>query len=136
MLVAGCGDDSGSGGGLYGGGGGKSGGDAGAQAFIDCFKAPGYAAVRPKPRQESLFAFTAKQKGFPNTPVNVTEPKAVSAGVFLVFFENEDKASEALKELGGTSLGDVPPQKRGPAVIGYFSMDDKKKAESAINRCL
>jgi hypothetical protein len=143
VLVAGCGGDDdggGGGGGAYGGGGGqataKPGGDEGAQAFIDCFKAPGYDAVRPKPREESLFALQAKNKGFANTPVNVTEPKAISAGAFLVFFEDEGKAKQALDEVGATSVGDVPPQQRGPAVIGYFSEDDKKRTESAINGCL
>jgi hypothetical protein len=137
LLVAGCGGDDGGGGSGGGGGSEKPGGAEGAQAFIDCFKAPGYDAAKPKPMQESLFANTAKREGFPVTPVNVNESgNDISASVFLVFFETEDKATEALDKLGRTSLGDVPPQQRGAAVIGYFSEEDKGKTESAINGCI
>jgi hypothetical protein len=132
LVVAGCGGDDGGGGGAE-----KPGGAEGAQGFIDCFKAPGYVAAKPKPRMESLFALTAKQKGFPNTPVNINESgNDISASVFLVFFESKEKATQALDELGRTSIGDVPPQQRGPAVIGYFSEEDKGKTETAINGCL
>jgi hypothetical protein len=133
LIVASCGGDDDGGGGSTA----KAGGPEGAQAFIDCFKAPGYVAAKPKPMQESLFANTAKREGFPVTPVNVNESgNDISASAFLVFFESEDKAKQALDELGRTSIGDVPPQQRGPAVIGYFSEEDKGKTETAINGCL
>jgi len=132
---AGCGssDDDGGGGNA---GGGKPGGDQAAQAFITCFKAPGYKAAEPAAGQESLFALEAKRKGFPNTPVNVTEGKEITAAVFLVFFENEEKAKQALDEIGRTTVGDIPPQQRGPAVVAYAFADDKSKTEKAVSGCL
>jgi hypothetical protein len=132
---AGCGssDDDGGGGNA---GGGKPGGDQAAQAFITCFKVPGYKAAEPAAGQESLFALEAKRKGFPNTPVNVTEGKEITAAVFLVFFENEDKAKQALDEIGRTTVGDIPPQQRGPAVLAYAFADDKAKTEKAVGGCL
>jgi hypothetical protein len=127
LLVAGCGgDDDGDGGG--GGSTAKPGGSEGAQAFIDCFKVSGYEAVKPGPREESLFAYSAKEKGYAVAPVNVRESgNTISASVFLVFFDSQEKAKEALEELGRTSIGDVPPQQRGAAVIGYFSEEDRSK---------
>ena len=135
LAGAGCGssDDDGGGG---NGGGGKPGGDQAAQAFITCFKAPGYTAGTPAAGQESLFALEAKRKGFPNTPVNVTEGKEITAAVFLVFFENEEKAKQALDEIGRTTVGDIPPQQRGPAVVAYAFADDKSKTEKAVSGCL
>ena len=116
---AGCGssDDDGGGGNA---GGGKPGGDQAAQAFITCFKAPGYKAAEPAAGQESLFALEAKRKGFPNTPVNVTE----------------GKAKQALDEIGRTTVGDIPPQQRGPAVVAYAFAGDKVKTEKAVGGCL
>ena len=116
---AGCGssDDDGGGGNA---GGGEPGGDQAAQAFITCFKAPGYTAAKPAAGQESLFALEAKRKGFPNTPVNVTEAKA----------------KQALDEIGRTTVGDIPPQQRGPAVLAYAFADDKAKTEKAVGGCL
>lgn len=130
VAAAGCG------GGDDGGGSAKPGGDAGAQAFIECFDVPGYKAATPPAGQESFFALEAEQKGFPNTPVNVTPPNAIGADVFLVFFESKAKAEQALDEVGRTNAGDVPPQQRGPAVIGYTDEAAKAKTEAAIGDCL
>jgi hypothetical protein len=136
LALAACGSDYGNGDGGSGGGGGKPGGDAGARAFIECFKAPGYKAVNPKAGQESLFALESERRGFPNTPVNVVQGQEVVASVFLVFFESEDKAKEALDEIGRTTVGDIPPQQRGPAVLAYTGEEDKRKTEKSVNACL
>jgi len=117
-------------------GSGKPGGTAEAQAFIACFKARGYRAVKPASGQESLFALEAGRKGFPNTPVNVTTGNEVIAAVYLIFFENGDKARQALDELGRSTVGDIPPQQRGAAVLAYTGEEHKAGTEAAINRCL
>ena len=128
-ALAGCGSGEGN-------GGGAKGGDEAARAFIGCFKAPGYKAADPPDGQESLFAVEAERKGYPNTPVNVTEGEQIVASVFLVFFENGDKAKEALDEIGRETVGDIPPEQRGPAVLAYGSANDKAKTEKAIAACL
>ena len=107
-----------------------------ADAFIACFKAPGYRAAKPVRGQESLFALEADRQGYPNTPVNITQGREVMAAVFLVFFENEEKATKALDQIGRTTVGDIPPQQRGPTVIGYPSADDKAKTDRAVDACL
>ena len=128
-ALAGCG----------GGDGGESkkalGGAAAADAFIGCFKRPGYEAKRPKPREESLFALQANRRGFKNVPVNVAVPGSVAASAFLAFFESEERAKEAMKALAVTAVGDVPPSQRGSAVIGYLGQDDKRELEAEIARC-
>jgi hypothetical protein len=129
-LLAGCGSDDGSGGSQ------EAGGSQAADTFIACFKAPGYKAVKPAAGQESLFALEAEREGYPNTPVNVNEGKASFASVFLIFFEDGDKAKLALDQLGRETAGDIPPQQRGPAVIAYPYADDKEKTERAVNGCL
>jgi len=131
-LLAGCGGDDGGDGALS-----QKGGAEGADAFVACFKAPGYKAAKPAPQQESLFALTANKRGFPNTPVNISESgNTIAASVFLAFFESEEKAKQALDELGRTSIGDVPPQQRGPVVIGYSSAEDKSATEKGIAACV
>ena len=135
LVATGCGSSDSDGDG-DGGRGGEPSGDEGAQAFISCFKAPGYEAAKPPAGQESLFALEAKRKGFANTPVNVVQGKEITAAVFVVFFESEDKAKQALDEIGRTTVGDVPPQQRGPTVLAYAFPDDKAKTEKAINACL
>jgi len=127
-VLGGCGSDP--------GGGGRPGGGEGARAFIDCFKVPGYRALKPPAGQESLFALEAKRQGYPNTPVNINEGSASFASVFLIFFEDEDKAKNALDQLGRETAGDIPPQQRGPAVIAYPYADDKRKTEKAVDGCL
>src|SRR5688572_1095391 len=118
LLTAGCGDDD------SGGGGGDKpkpepkATSATAASFIDCFDRSGYTAKRPPPREESVLAFQAKQKGFKVEPVNVTGAEKLVPAAFLVFFETGAKAAEAVKELKATSLGGMGVVTRGSAVIG------------------
>ena len=143
-LLAGCGGDGDEGGGSSGAGAGgsttqqagKPGGAAAAQAFVKCFKARGYRAVEPKKGEESVFAFEAERKGFPNAPVNVTQGKGYVPAAFMIFFADEGKAREALDTVGRRTVGDIPPQQRGPAVVAYTDAEDKAKVEGAVNGCL
>ena len=134
LLLAGCGDD--------GDGKGQSKPEqttrdpaANALAFIECFDLPGYEAKRPKPREESLFAFTAKRKGFRVAAVNVTKKGSISTSAFLAVFESQATARRAMDELATTAVGDVKPQQKGPAVIGYLGPDDLKAVGPAIGEC-
>ena len=68
--------------------------------------------------------------------MNINEGKASLASVFLIFFEDEGKAMDALDQLGRETAGDIPPQQRGPAVIAYPYADDKAKTEKAVSGCL
>ena len=125
-LPAGCGGDE-------GGGGGDS---PTAASFVDCFELAGFEAKRPAPREESVLAFQAKQRGYDVEPVNVSKSGMLSPHAFLVFFESEEKAKEAMEELNATSFGSVPPQQRGPAVIGYGDEENRAAVEPAIRKCL
>jgi hypothetical protein len=126
LALAGCGGDG-------GGGGGKA---PTASAFVDCFELAGHVAARPKPREESILAFQAKRAGYEVEPVNVTKSGMLTPEAFLVFFESESKAREAMEELGATSFGEVPPQRVGPAVIGYGDDESRRAVEPAIRDCL
>lgn len=134
LLLAGCGDD--------GDGGGQEKASetrdpaANALAFIECFDLPGYEAKRPKPREESLFAFTAKRKGFRVAAVNVTKTGSIATSAFLAVFESQATARRAMDELATSAVGDVKPQQKGPAVVGYLGPDDLKAVGPAIGRCL
>jgi hypothetical protein len=126
LALGGCGDEEG-------------GGDAEpvtAASFVDCFEKPGFQAVRPKPREESVLAFQAKSKGYEVEPVNVQEAGALVPHAFIVFFESGEKATEATEELRANSLGPVPPQRLGPAVIGYGDEENRAAVEAAIRRCI
>ena len=107
-----------------------------AAAFIDCFDKPGFEAVRPKPREESVLAYQAKSKGYAVEPVNVVQKGQLTPHAFIVFFESADKATEAMKALKANSLGSVPPQQLGPAVIGYGDEENKAAVEPAIKQCV
>lgn len=131
-LAAGCGDDdSGPGGGEE-----PKRDTATAASFVDCFERPGYSAKRPPPREESVLAFQAKQKGFKVEPVNVTGAEKLVPAAFLVFFESGEKAAEAVKELKATSLGGMGVVTRGPAVIGYTDEEERAEVEPAVNACV
>jgi ABC-type glycerol-3-phosphate transport system substrate-binding protein len=128
LTLAACGGDEGGGGG----------GDAPtAASFTGCFELAGFEAVKPKPREESVLAFQAKSKGYAVEPVNVQRKGMLTPHAFLVFFESEAKAKEAMEELNATSFGEVPPQQqRGPAVIGYGDRENRASVEPAIADCL
>jgi hypothetical protein len=134
VLLAGCGGDDEGG----GGGGAPEPRTAVEQAtaFVDCFDQRGYRAVRPKPREESLFAFTAKRRGYAVAPVNVVKDGGLVASAFLAFFDSETKAKKAMDELATTSVGDVPPLQQGPAVVGYSDDEDKRAVEATLKRCV
>ena len=124
LLAIGCGGDEGG-----------DDGPATASQFVDCFDLAGFEAVRPKPREESVLAFQAKRKGYEVEPVNVTKAGMLTPHAFLVFFESPAKAKEAMEELGASSLGSVPPQQRGAAVIGYGDDENRRAVEPAIGEC-
>ena len=129
LALAGCGGD----------GGGSDGGEertAGASGFIECFDKPGFEAVRPKPREESVLAYQAKSEGYKVEPVNVQQKGQLTPHAFIVFFESAEKATEAMKALNANSLGSVPPQRLGPAVIGYGDEENRAAVEPAIKRCI
>ena len=132
LLAAGCGDD-------YSG---DDGNDkpkkapATASSFIACFDTSGYTAKKPAPREESVLAFQAKQKGFKVEPVNVTGAQKLVPAAFLVFFETPEKAAEAVKALKATSLGGMGVVTRGPAVIGYTDEEERARVEPTVNRCI
>jgi len=129
LLTAGCGGDS--------GGGEPPKKDAvTAPAFLECFDRSGYEAKKPAPREESVLAFQAKQKGYRIEPVNVTGDDKLVPAAFLVFFESGEKAAEAIEELKATSFGGVPIATRGPAVIGYTDEEERALVEPAINGCI
>jgi hypothetical protein len=130
LALAGCGgDDDGEG----GGGGGKA---PTAASFLDCFELAGFEAAKPKPREESILAFQAEQKGYAVEAVNVSKAGMITPHAFMVFFASADKAKEAMKELDANSLGEVPPQQLGPAVIGYGDQENRAAVEPAIRECL
>lgn len=106
-----------------------------AASFVGCFDRAGYTAKKPPPREESVLAFQAKQKGYRVDPVNVTGAEELVPAAFLVFFESPEKAAEAIKELKATSLGGVGIVTRGPVVIGYTDEEERALVEPAINRC-
>ena len=126
LAPAACGDDE--------GGGGEN--AVTASGFIQCFAKPGFEAVKPKPREESVLAFQAKSKGYEVEPVNVQEAGALTPHAFIVFFESGEKATEAMEELDASSIGSVPPQRLGPAVIGYGDEENRKAVEPAIRECI
>jgi hypothetical protein len=127
LLAAGCGDDE---------QGEPERRPVTAASFLDCFQRDGYAAERPGPRQESVLAFQAKQKGFRVEPVNVTGEQKLVPAAFLVFFESGAKAADAVKALEATSLGGQGVVTRGPAVVGYTDQEERAAVEPAVNRCL
>ena len=124
LALAGCGDDGG-------------GGDAPTAAgFVDCFELSGFAAAEPKPREESVLAFQARQKGYDVEAVNVSKKGMLSSHAFMVFFASADDARKAMKELNAIAFGDVPPQQLGPAVVGYGDEENRAAVEPAIRKCL
>ncbi|MDQ3937034.1 MAG: hypothetical protein M3340_20655 [Actinomycetota bacterium] len=131
LLAAGCGDD-----GDGGNGGGGGGNPVTAASFLECFDLAGFEAVKPKPREESILAFQAKREGYEVEPVNVSKKGMLTPHAFLVFFESEAKAKEAMEKLKATSYGEVPPQQTGPAVIGYGDAENRAAVEPAIGKCL
>ena len=133
LVAGGCGDDDSGGGGADEP---KKKDAATATSFIGCFKAEGYTAKKPAPREESVLAFQAKQEGFKVEPVNVTGAEALVPAAFLVFFESPEKAAEAVKELKATSLGGMGVVTRGPAVIGYTDEEERRAVEPGVNACL
>ena len=105
-------------------------------SFVDCFDLAGFTAAEPKPREESVLAFQARQKGYEVEAVNVSKSGMLTPHAFMVFFESEDRAREAMEELNATSFGDVPPQRRGPVVIGYGDAEDRAAVGRSIESCL
>ena len=124
LALAGCGD----------GGGGE---DAPTAAgFVDCFELAGFEAAKPKPREESILAFQAKRKGYEVEAVNVSKRGMLTPHAFMVFFESAEEARKAMEELNAQSFGEVPPQRLGPAVIGYGDEENRAAVERAIRGCL
>ena len=124
LALAGCGDDG-------------AGEEAPtAAAFADCFGLAGYEAAPPAPREESILAFLAAREGYDVEAVNVSKRGMLTPHAFLVFFESADEAERAMRELNATSLGEVPPQRVGPAVIGYGDEENRAAVEPAIRDCL
>ena len=41
-----------------------------------------------------------------------------------------------MRELATTAVGDVEPQQKGPAVVGYLGPDDVAAVGPAIDACL
>jgi hypothetical protein len=132
LALAGCGDDGGGGGG--GGGGGEQAPPA--AEFIECFDLAGFEAVEPKPREESVLAFQAKQEGYDVQAVNVSNKGVLSPHAFMVFFKSADEARKAMDELNATSFGVVPPQRIGSVVLGYGDAENRTAVEPAIKKCL
>ena len=142
-LLAGCGSsdsdsDSGSGSGstattTTGAGGAAA---AAAAKFIACFKQPGYVAEKPAPGEESLFALSARKKGYSAEPVNVAKPNAVAADAFLVFFSSPEEATKAVDEVAVVGEGDVAPLVRGAAVAGFLDQSSRDAVGDAVERCL
>ena len=133
LLAAGCGGDDGGGGGAEKEPERKP---ATAESFLGCFEQSGYKARRPPPREESVLAFQAKQKGFKTEPVNVTGSGKLVPAAFIVFFDSAEKAGQAVRELKATALGGVGVVTRGPAVIGYTDAEERAAVEPAVNRCI
>ena len=117
-----------------GGGSGDDGPTAG--SFIECFDRAGFTAAKPKPREESILAFQARREGYDVGAVSVSKSGMLTPHAFLVFFESEDEARRAMDELNATSFGEVPPQQRGPAVIGYGDAENRAAVGPAIGKCL
>ena len=133
VVLAGCGDDGGDGGGDQPK---PERGPTTAAAFIACFDKPGFEARRPKPREESVLAYQAKSSGYKVEPVNVTEKGMLTPAAFLVFFESPQKAAAAMKDLDAMAYGEVPPATRGPAVIGYGDKENKAAVAPAVDACI
>ncbi len=117
------------------------GGDGGEEAptaagFVKCFDLAGFEAAKPAPREESVLAFTARREGYDVEPVNVSKRGMLTPHAFLVFFDSADEAEKAMKELNATAFGEVPPQRIGPAVIGYGDAENRAAVGSAIRKCL
>jgi hypothetical protein len=89
-----------------------------------------------KPREESVLAYQAKSNGYRVEPVNVREDGALVPHAFIVFFENGERATEAVDELRANALGSVPPQRIGAAVIGYGDEENRAAVEPAVRSCI
>jgi hypothetical protein len=127
LAPAGCG------GGDDDGGGGEA---PTATSFVGCFDLADFEAAKPKPREESVLAFRAKQKGYDVEAVNASKEGTIAPHAFMVFFASADEAKKAMDELNANALGEVPPQQRGPVVIGYCDEENRAAVEPAIEDCL
>ena len=127
LLAAGCSGDANT----------ADGGETpSAGSFVGCFDLAGFEAKVPPPREESILAFQAKRSGYEVEPVNVSKNGMLTPHAFLVFFESEERAKQAIADLKATSLGEVPPQQRKNVVIGYGDEENRRTVEPAINRCV
>jgi hypothetical protein len=126
LALPGCGDE----------GGAREDDAPTAAGFADCFDLPGFEAAKPKPREESVLAFQARREGYDVEAVNVSKRGMLTPHAFLVFFESAEQAERAMEDLNATSFGEVPPQRLGPAVIGYGDGENRAAVEPAIRKCL
>jgi hypothetical protein len=147
--VAGCGDDdepaekapsrAPASGATDAGGGppvGDRGGRAAADAFVACFKEPGFSAIRDASARQPAEVI-AEEKGYEVEGMLMSSGGGVNS-FFIQFFESEaerEKATETLDLKFGSA--DVPePLTRGSAAVTFTTKQVRDDVGDAVERCL
>ena len=116
---------------------GDRGGKAAADAFIACFKEPGYRPIRgPTTRQPA--EIIAEEKGYAVEGMLMTEGSGALNSFFIQFFESaalREKATRALDLKFGSA--DVPePLEKGSAAVTWVTRQVRDAVGPAVERCL
>ena len=115
---------------------GGRGGKEAADAFVACFKEPGFEAIRgPSARQPG--AIVANEKGYETESLLMSSDGGVNS-FFMTFFESEadrEKAVEALDLDFGSA--DVPQAlESGSAVVGFVTKQVQSDVGAKVEECL
>jgi hypothetical protein len=116
---------------------GDKGGKEGADAFVACFKEPGYTPIRNATARQPA-EIIAEEKGYEVEGRLMNPDDGVVKSFFIQFFESEAEREKATRELdlefGST---DVPePLEKGAAAVTWVTKQARDAVGPAVERCL
>lgn len=116
---------------------GDRGGRAAADAFVACFKEPGYRAIRDATARQPA-EIIAEEKGYQVEGMLMTSGSGAVNSFFIQFFESEADREEATRKLGlKFGSADVPePLERGSAAVTWVTKQVLADVGDAVERCL
>ena len=115
---------------------GDRGGRAAADAFVACFKEPGFSPIRDASARQPA-EIIAEERGYDVEGMLMSSGGGVNS-FFIQFFDSEDDREEATETLDlKFGSADVPEAlERGSAVVTFVTKQVRDDVGDAVERCL
>ena len=116
---------------------GDRGGKAAADAFVACFKEPGYTPIRNATARQPA-EIVAEDKGYEVEGMLMNPESGALNAFFIQFFESEAEREKATRELDlEFGSADVPePLERGSAAVTWVTKQARDAVAPAVESCL